>query len=70
MGRCFDIGVTTRMALQQFERCGFPLMGQMSPRSAGNGSLMRGAPVPLAYHRDPARAVELSGTTHALPVLL
>lgn len=62
------------MALQQYERCGVPLMGQMSPRSAGNGSLMRVAPVPLAYHRDPARAVELSGrssmTTHALPVYI
>ena len=33
---------------------------------------MRVAPVPLAYHRDPARAIELAGqnsaTTHALPV--
>lgn len=71
-GHCFDIGTTTRAALHAYERTGDPESGLASARSAGNGSLMRVAPVPLAYHRDPALAVELAGrssvTTHALPV--
>jgi ADP-ribosylglycohydrolase len=73
-GHCFDIGVTTLAALRRFEATGDPDAGLKSERSAGNGSLMRVAPVPLAYHRDPALAVELSGqsssTTHALPVCI
>jgi ADP-ribosyl-[dinitrogen reductase] hydrolase len=40
--------------------------------SAANGSIMRLAPVPVAFARDPAEAVRLAGessrTTHALPV--
>lgn len=71
-GHCFDIGTTTRTALLNYERTGDPESGLVSERSAGNGSLMRVAPVPLAYRRDPCRAVELAGrssvTTHALPV--
>lgn len=71
-GHCFDIGTTTRAALHNYERTGNPESGLASERSAGNGSLMRVAPVPLAYHRDPALAVGLAGrssaTTHALPV--
>lgn len=73
-GHCFDIGITTRSALVHFERTGDSESGMTSERSAGNGSLMRVAPVPLAYHRDPDRAIELSGrssaTTHALPVCI
>ncbi|MDZ7802287.1 MAG: ADP-ribosylglycohydrolase family protein [Trueperaceae bacterium] len=67
-GRCFDIGNTTREALARFERTGDPLAGPTDPNSAGNGSLMRLAPVPMAYAHDPERAVELaaasSRTTH------
>ena len=73
-GHCFDIGTTTRAALHNYERTGNPESGLASERSAGNGSLMRVAPVPLAYHRGPARAVELAGrssaSTHALPVCI
>lgn len=73
-GHCFDIGVTTLAALRRFEATGDPDAGLKSEPSAGNGSLMRVAPVPLAYYRDPALAVELSGrsssTTHALPVCI
>lgn len=71
-GRCFDIGRTTISALHHYQQTGDPESGQATEDSAGNGSLMRVAPVPLAYHRDPVTAIELSGrssiTTHALPV--
>lgn len=67
-GYCFDIGGTTRAALEAFERSGDPWSGPISPNSAGNGSLMRLAPVPLAFYRYPEMAVTLSGessrTTH------
>ena len=67
-GRCFDIGFTTRRALQRFERTGEPWCGSTDDRSAGNGSLMRLAPVALFYARRPAEAVERaadsSRTTH------
>jgi ADP-ribosylglycohydrolase len=68
-GRCFDIGNATRAALERFERTGEPFSGSEDPATAGNGSLMRLAPVPLLFRSDP---VELSGessrTTHAAPV--
>lgn len=70
VGFCFDIGNTTRLALEQFEKTRNPFSGLMDPRSAGNGSLMRVAPVPLAFASDPATAIHLSGessrTTHAV----
>jgi ADP-ribosylglycohydrolase len=71
-GQCFDIGNTTRTALERFEWSGEPFSGGTTARSAGNGSLMRLAPVPLFFRRDPALALQLAGessrTTHALPV--
>lgn len=67
-GRCFDIGNTTRSALAHFERTGEPYAGSTDEYSAGNGSLMRLAPVPLAYSMTPQTAIELSAessrTTH------
>ena len=70
-GRCFDIGNTTRAALHQFERTGEPYPGSNSSRTAGNGSIMRLAPVPLFYARNPARAIQMaadsSRTTHGAP---
>jgi len=67
-GRCFDIGNATRAALARFERTGEPFAGSTDPNSAGNGSLMRLAPVAIAYAHDPAEAVRLAGessrTTH------
>jgi ADP-ribosyl-[dinitrogen reductase] hydrolase len=67
-GRCFDIGGTVRTALQRFERTHEPYCGSLDPNSAGNGSIMRLAPVPLAYARRPgeavARSAESSRTTH------
>ncbi len=70
-GECFDIGGATTEALERFERTGNPYSGFSDPNRAGNGSLMRLAPVPLFYARGeggPAEAVERSGessrTTH------
>lgn len=67
-GYCFDIGVTTRGALTTFEATGRHLAGPTEPDTAGNGCIMRLAPVPIAYAHDPAEAIRLAGessrTTH------
>ena len=70
-GTCFDIGMTTSAALSRFERSGNPLAGSTDPASAGNGSLMRLAPVAVRFFRQRealrgAAAVQ-SRTTHAAP---
>lgn len=70
-GRCFDIGITTRNALARWKRSGDPVAGSTDPMSAGNGSLMRLAPVPIRYWNDRATmrdvAARQSRTTHAAP---
>jgi ADP-ribosyl-[dinitrogen reductase] hydrolase len=67
-GRCFDIGTTTRSALETFMATHDPYCGSTSPHAAGNGSLMRLAPVPMFFAGKPIEAVERSGdssrTTH------
>ena len=67
-GNCFDIGGTTSSALSQFERTGEPFAGSSDPHSAGNGSIMRLAPVPLFFAENPEEAIRLAGessrTTH------
>ena len=71
-GKCFDIGNTTAMALQNFESTGAPYSGPTDPATAGNGSLMRLAPVPLFYSGDYIDAIDKSGesskTTHGATV--
>jgi ADP-ribosylglycohydrolase len=68
-GDCFDIGNAVRAALGRFERTGEPFAGSTDPNTAGNGSLMRLAPVPMYYRDDPVnavvRAAQSSKTTHA-----
>jgi ADP-ribosylglycohydrolase len=64
-GRCFDIGLTVQAALRKFEATGQPYCGSVDPMTAGNGSLMRLAPVPLAFAGSPAIAVEKSGQSSA-----
>lgn len=68
IGVCFDIGSTVRQALLNFEDTREPYCGSIDPRSAGNGSIMRLAPVPLFYARQPQEAIEKSAdssrTTH------
>ena len=70
VGYCFDIGNTTRAALEAFRATGQP-SGQASPDSAGNGSIMRLAPVPMFYANSMVHAVDYAGqssaTTHAAP---
>jgi ADP-ribosyl-[dinitrogen reductase] hydrolase len=60
-GRCFDIGNTTRDALVRFERTGKPYSGSSDKYSAGNGSIMRLAPVPLFFAGNPEEAIVKSG---------
>ncbi|MFM7315448.1 MAG: ADP-ribosylglycohydrolase family protein [bacterium] len=49
-GDCFDIGITTRQALRQFELTGNArTAGPTDEFSSGNGSIMRLAPVPIAF---------------------
>ena len=67
-GRCFDIGNTVRRALSHFEATNEPIAGPTDPSTAGNGSLMRLAPVALFYGQDRDHCVhfahESSRTTH------
>lgn len=71
---CFDIGNATRAALERFEANGDPYAGSIDPHSAGNGSIMRLAPVVLYYaaNREQAiaAAIESSRTTHQAPACL
>ncbi len=67
-GHCFDIGITTRAALSRFINTGQPYAGASNPRTAGNGSLMRLAPVPMYFAGDVEEAIDRSAdssrTTH------
>ncbi|SFP97794.1 ADP-ribosyl-[dinitrogen reductase] hydrolase [Variovorax sp. PDC80] len=46
-GRCFDIGITVSKALSRYLANGDPFAGDPDPRTAGNGALMRLAPVAM-----------------------
>ncbi len=67
-GACFDIGMTVCRALEDFQKTGDPYSGSENPNTAGNGSLMRLAPVPLAFINQPELAIsyakDSSCTTH------
>lgn len=67
-GACFDIGVTVQLALNEYLRTGEPFSGSTSPLRAGNGCIMRLAPVPMFYFADATAAIHFSGessrTTH------
>ncbi len=71
-GSCFDIGGTTSTALHTFERTHEPYCGSTDPNAAGNGSIMRLAPVPLYFTGNPeeaiARSADSSRTTHGAAV--
>lgn len=60
-GRCFDIGNTVRSALERFWYNHEPYSGSRDPNSAGNGSIMRLASVPMFYATDTKRAIHQSG---------
>jgi ADP-ribosylglycohydrolase len=67
-GQCFDVGNVVASALLRFERTHEPFCGPTEPDTAGNGSIMRLAPVPLFFARNPLEAIERSAessrTTH------
>jgi ADP-ribosyl-[dinitrogen reductase] hydrolase len=67
-GTCFDVGGTVRAALARFERFSEPWSGSTDEYTAGNGSIMRLAPVPLFFARTPGIAITRSAhsslTTH------
>ena len=60
-GRCFGIGNTVAESLRRYESTGEPYAGPTDERTAGNGSLMRLAPVPMYLVHDARRAKELVG---------
>ena len=68
-GTCFDIGMTVSSALDRFRSMRQPYCGSNSPMAAGNGSLMRLAPVPMRWPSDRATltdyAARSSRATHA-----
>jgi len=67
---CFDIGNATREALVAFARSGDPFSGSTSPLKAGNGSLMRLAPVPVFFRDDPERAIEFAAESSRTPAMV
>ncbi|MCH5375002.1 MAG: ADP-ribosylglycohydrolase family protein, partial [Planctomycetes bacterium] len=68
-GECFDIGNATAASLNRFKQTGEPYAGSTDPYAAGNGSIMRLAPVPMWFYSDLERAIQFAGessrTTHA-----
>ena len=71
-GECFDIGGTTRRALARFEQTGSVFAGVTDFHTSANGSLMRLAPIPIAFWRSPTLAVlcaeQSSRVTHVAPL--
>ncbi len=67
-GRCFDIGITVSTALRRYLATDDPFSGSTDPLSAGNGSLMRLAPVALFFYPNLEAMVHYAGessrTTH------
>jgi ADP-ribosyl-[dinitrogen reductase] hydrolase len=68
---CFDIGTTTSAALNRWLRDKDPYAGSVDSRSAGNGSLMRLAPVAIRFWNERNTLRDVAGrqsrTTHAAP---
>jgi ADP-ribosyl-[dinitrogen reductase] hydrolase len=67
-GKCFDIGDTVSYSIRRFENTQDPYTNRVHDMSAGNGCIMRLAPVPLYFRSDWNQAIELAGksskTTH------
>lgn len=67
-GECFDIGMTVASALQRYMQTKDPFAGSSEPYAAGNGALMRLAPVPMFYALYEQKVFHYSGestrTTH------
>ena len=67
-GRCFDIGTTVLQALNRYRDTQEPFSGSTDPETAGNGCIMRLAPVPMFCCPERDLAIHMSGessrTTH------
>jgi len=67
-GRCFDIGITVSNALSRYLANADPFAGDPDPRTAGNGALMRLAPVAMFGVADTPALLRLAAdstrTTH------
>lgn len=67
-GACFDVGLTVSRALREYRNSGNPFSGPTAQNTAGNGCLMRLAPVPMFYFGSRQAAIDFSGessrTTH------
>ncbi len=73
IGCCFDVGTSVRGALRRFQKNGEPYAGSRARWSSGNGSIMRLAPIAIAYAGQPQlaeRARDSSRTTHGSPLCL
>ena len=72
--KAVGVGKTTMRAIFQYKKSGDPYTSVTNSMSAGNGCIMRLAPVPLFYADDPLKAIEMSGessrTTHGLQVTI
>jgi ADP-ribosyl-[dinitrogen reductase] hydrolase len=70
-GYCIDVGGTITDAINRYLRTGNPESGPVHEYAAGNGSIMRLAPVALRWHNDPEAARRharaQSRTTHGAP---
>jgi ADP-ribosyl-[dinitrogen reductase] hydrolase len=66
---CFDVGNATNAALNRWLQNDDPYAGSVDPNSAGNGSLMRLAPVAIRFWNERDQLREIAGlqsrTTHA-----
>lgn len=66
--RAFGVGKTVAKAMAKFLKTGEPFSGSIDPKSAGNGSIMRLAPIVLFHLNDREGAIYFAGessrTTH------
>lgn len=51
-GFCFDVGGVTSAALSRYTKTLNPYSGSTNPKTAGNGALMRMAPIPMFFFGD------------------
>ena len=64
-GECFDIGNRTKAALRRFHETGEQFAGEESFDSAGNGALMRLAPVAVYAHQHAEADADQLAQDHA-----
>ena len=68
-GQCFDIGRTTRLAIENYADTGLLEARTTRDNQAGNGSVMRLAPIPVVYYKQSLPEIWAAGeasskTTH------